>query len=613
MSQRPDPNRPVTEAAHPGAARLDELPTRALVELMNDEDARVAPAVRGELDAIAQAIDAIAARLCDGGRLFYVGAGTSGRLGVLDASECPPTFGTPPELVQGLIAGGEAALTRAREGAEDAEEPAREELRARGLAARDAVVGISASGTTPFVLAALGHARALGALTVALSCNRDTPLARAAAIAIAPVVGPEVVAGSTRLKAGTATKLVLNLLSTGVMVRLGRVQGHHMVDLRATNQKLRERAERMVAELCNVSRERARELLAAHGNSVRAAVAAEQGGAARSANGASAPAAALHGAASGWIAGVDGGGSKTAIALAAPVGSERAVAPLRLAQPCNFASDFEGALAAVEEALAVASAASDRPNAPLAALVVAAAGTGDPQLRARAIERLRARGVAERVALLHDAAPLLMASAPDAAGIALLSGTGSFAFGRDRAGATARAGGLGALLGDDGSAYELGRAALRAAARAADGRGAKLALVRAVFAAVGSEEARAIVRYAWEMRSPARIAELAPLVTQAADAGDPTAQRLVERAANELALMAKTVARALAWKGPLPLLLSGGVFDHAPTLRRGVVAALQGMGVAVEVLPVGDPALGALALARELQAGRLDAARWFPD
>lgn len=610
MSQRPDPNRPVTEAAHPGAARLDELPTRALVELMNDEDARVAPAVRGEIDAIAQAIDAIAARLRDGGRLFYVGAGTSGRLGVLDASECPPTFGTPPELVQGLIAGGEAALTRAREGAEDAEEPAREELRARGLTARDAVVGISASGTTPFVRAALDHARSIGALTIALTCNRDTPLARAAAIAIAPVVGPEVVAGSTRLKAGSATKLVLNLLSTGVMVRLGRVQGHHMVDLRATNQKLRERAERMVAELCNVSRERARELLAAHGNSVRAAVAAHGGAAA---NGGVAPAIARPPATAGWIAGIDGGGSKTAIALAAPVGSERAVAPLRLAQPCNFASDFEGALAAVEEALAVASAASDRPNAPLAALVVAAAGTGDPQLRARAIERLRARGLAERIALLHDAAPLLMASAPDAAAIALLSGTGSFAFGRDRAGATARAGGLGALLGDDGSAYELGRAALRAAARAADGRGAKLALVRSVFAAVGSEEARAIVRFAWELRTPARIAELAPLVTQAADAGDPTAQRLVERAANELALMAKTVARALAWKGRLPLLLSGGVFDHAPTLRRSVVAALQGMGVAVDVLPNGDAAQGALALARELQAGRLDAARWFPD
>ncbi|MBL8841084.1 MAG: N-acetylmuramic acid 6-phosphate etherase [Planctomycetes bacterium] len=610
MSQRPDPNRPVTEAAHPGAARLEELPTRALVELMNDEDARVAPAVRGELDAIAQAIDAIAARLRDGGRLFYVGAGTSGRLGVLDASECPPTFGTPPELVQGLIAGGEAALTRAREGAEDAEEPAREELRARGLAARDAVVGISASGTTPFVRAALDHARSVGALTVALSCNRDTPLARAAAIAIAPVVGPEVVAGSTRLKAGTATKLVLNLLSTGVMVRLGRVQGHYMVDLRATNQKLRERAERMVAELCSVSRERARELLAAHGNSVRAAVAAHGGAAA---SGGAAPGVARPPAAAGWIAGIDGGGSKTAIALAAPVGSERAVAPLRLAQPCNFASDFEGALAAVEEALAVASAASDRPSAPLAALVVAAAGTGDPQLRARAIERLRARGLAERVALLHDAAPLLTASAPDAAGVALLSGTGSFAFGRDRSGATARAGGLGALLGDDGSAYELGRAALRAAARAADGRGAKLALVRSVFAAVGSDEARAIVRYAWELRSPARIAELAPLVTQAADAGDPTAQRLVERAANELALMAKTVARALVWKGRLPLLLSGGVFDHAPTLRRSVVAALQGMGVAVDVLPNGDAAQGALALARELQAGRLDAARWFPD
>ncbi len=602
MSQRPDPNLPLTEKSHPAAAHLDAMPTRDLVLLMNDEDAHVAAAVRRELDSIAQAIDAIAARLRDGGRLLYVGAGTSGRLGVLDASECPPTFGTPPELVVGVIAGGHAALTRAQEGAEDDEEAARDALRALAVGAKDAVVGISASGATPYVLAALVHARSVGALAVALSCNPGTPLARVATLAITPVTGPEVVAGSTRLKAGSATKLVLNMLSTGVMVRLGRVQGNQMVDLKASNKKLIERSERMVEELGHVDREQARALLAAHGGSVRAALQAL------------APAAATARAANepGWLAGIDGGGSKTAIALAAPVGAERAVAPMRIAQPCNFATDFDGALQAVEEAIAVASATSDRPSGPLAAVVIAAAGTSDPLLRARACERLRARGLATQVELLHDAAPLLMASAPHATGVVVLSGTGSFAFARDLHGQAARAGGLGSLLGDDGSAYELGRFALRAAARAADGRGAKLALVRAVFAAIGSDDARAVVRYAWELRSPQRIAELAPLVTQAAEAGDPVAQQLVERAASELALMAKTVVRKLAWRGRVPLVLAGGVFDHAPALRRGVVAALQGMGVSADVLPSGDAALGALSLARELQAGRLDAAGWFP-
>lgn len=601
MSASHDPSRPITESANPAALHLDDLPTRELVALMNAEDAKVAPAVGLALDSIARAVDAIADRLRGGGRLLYFGAGTSGRLGVLDAAECPPTFGIAPEQVVGVIAGGSSALTRSQEGAEDEVEPARAKVRELAVDARDCVVGISASGRTPYVIAAIETARSAGAFTIALVCNPGSALAQTAELAIEVVPGPELVAGSTRLKAGTATKLVLNLLSTCAMVRLGRVQGHRMIDLRPTNQKLLERATQLVVELSGVGADAARAQLVAQGGSVRAAVDAL----ARNDSGSR--------ASLGFIAGIDGGGTKTVIALGAPIGRERSTGPVRIAQPCNLASDFEGALAAIGEAIDVSFAAAGEQRTRLAALVVAAAGSGEAATRARAADRLRAAGVAERIAIVHDAAPLLVAATRDAVGIVLISGTGSFCFGRDATGLAARAGGLGALLGDDGSAYELGRAALKAAARAADGRAAKLALVRAVFDAVGSSEARAIVRFSFDHSAPARIAELAPLVLAAADEGDPIAEKLVARAASELALMAKTVARRLSFgTAPVPLVLAGGVFDHSAGLRRRVVAALQEMGVATAVLPSGEAAVGALTLARNLLAGRMVEWNWFP-
>ncbi|MBM4013927.1 MAG: N-acetylmuramic acid 6-phosphate etherase, partial [Planctomycetes bacterium] len=352
MAEPRDPRQaapPPTEAAHPAAHDLESRPTADLIALMNEEDAKVAPAVAAAAPAIVRAIDAIAPRLRDGGRLLYLGAGTSGRLGVLDASECPPTFDTPPGLVVGVIAGGEGALTRAQEGAEDDRVAGAARVAELAIGPRDAVVGISASGRTPFVLAALEAARTAGAFTVALACNPGSPLAQAAELPIEVVVGPEVVAGSTRLKAGTATKLVLNQLSTGVMVRLGRVQGHRMVDLRPTNEKLRARAARMVAELARVDPATARGALE-RGGTVREAVAALQRGAG------AAPV-------SGWIAGIDGGGTKTAVALGAPIGADRALPTLRLAQPCNLATDLDGALRSIIDALELAFAAAREPRA----------------------------------------------------------------------------------------------------------------------------------------------------------------------------------------------------------------------------------------------------------
>ncbi|MFG2910481.1 N-acetylmuramic acid 6-phosphate etherase [Kitasatospora sp. NPDC048286] len=239
---------PATETIRPDWAVIDELPTVELLRLMNAEDRTVPVAVAGQLERIAAVVDAVAARMARGGRLVYAGAGTAGRLGVLDAVECPPTFGTDPALVVGLIAGGSPAVTAAAEGAEDRTDLAEADVAALALTPADTLVGISASGRTPYPLAAVRAARAAGALTVGLACNRGSALAAAAELGVEVEVGPEVLAGSTRLKAGTAQKLVLNLLSTAVMVRLGRTYGNLMVDLRATNDKLRDRARRIVAE-----------------------------------------------------------------------------------------------------------------------------------------------------------------------------------------------------------------------------------------------------------------------------------------------------------------------------------------------------------------------------
>ncbi len=263
----------VTEQRNPRTQQIDLADPLGIVDLMHDEDQRVPGAVATQREQIAAAISTAEAVFRAGGRLFYVGAGTSGRLGVLDASECPPTFGTDPEMVQGIIAGGPAALTSAQEGAEDRLDAAREDLDARGVRAGDFVVGIAASGTTPYVRVALEHAKSLGARTAIVACSPPPPATLAAAdIAIVAVTGPEVVTGSTRLKAGTATKLILNMITTGAMIRLGKTFGNLMVDLRATNDKLTDRSQRIVAEVCGIDRDAARALLDAAGGAVKLAI-----------------------------------------------------------------------------------------------------------------------------------------------------------------------------------------------------------------------------------------------------------------------------------------------------------------------------------------------------
>ncbi|WP_448886263.1 N-acetylmuramic acid 6-phosphate etherase [Citrobacter telavivensis] len=251
----------VSETRNPQTMDLDALSTLELVHRFNQQDTLVAEAVKATLPDVASAVDAAAEALKSGGRIIYMGAGTSGRLGVLDASECPPTFGVPHGLVVGLIAGGPGALLKAVEGAEDNAQLGEDDLIALNLTPQDLVVGLAASGRTPYVIGGLKYARKMGCITVAISCNPDSPIAQEADIAISPVVGPEALTGSTRMKSGTAQKLVLNMISTGAMVKFGKVYQNLMVDMKATNIKLMDRACRMVVEATGIARAEAQTLL----------------------------------------------------------------------------------------------------------------------------------------------------------------------------------------------------------------------------------------------------------------------------------------------------------------------------------------------------------------
>lgn len=261
-----------TEQNNPLSVAIDQMDPIQIAMLMNREDLKVVAAVERVLPEIARAIETVTERVQAGGRLIYIGAGTSGRLGVLDASECPPTFNTPPALVVGLIAGGHRALTNAIEGAEDNRQAGEEDLRGVELDAKDVVCGIATSGRTPYVLGGLAYARSLGAATLGVTCNEVSELTEVSDVLIAPVVGPEILSGSTRLKAGTATKMVLNMISTGTMIRIGKTYGNWMVDLRATNVKLKDRSIRIVSGITGLDRQRAESLLARCDGEVKTAI-----------------------------------------------------------------------------------------------------------------------------------------------------------------------------------------------------------------------------------------------------------------------------------------------------------------------------------------------------
>lgn len=263
---------PITEQENPKTANIDQASTLDALRLINDEDKLVATAVEKVLPDVAKAVDEMVKRLENGGRLFYIGTGTSGRLGVLDASEIPPTYGVSYDLVQGIIAGGYDALYKATEASEDNKEQGVEDLKARGVSAKDAVVGIAASGRTPYTIGAVEYAKSIGAFTACIVCNPDSAITKAVDIAIVPVVGPEAITGSTRMKAGTAQKLVLNMISTATMIRLGYVTGNRMTNMKAANEKLKDRSVRILVTETNLDENGAAELMEEAGNDLRVAL-----------------------------------------------------------------------------------------------------------------------------------------------------------------------------------------------------------------------------------------------------------------------------------------------------------------------------------------------------
>jgi N-acetylmuramic acid 6-phosphate etherase len=607
-----------TEARNPASTRLDELTAEEIVALMNREDATVAAAIGAQAERIARAVEVVADRLGRGGRLIYVGAGTSGRLGVLDATECPPTFQSPPGQVVGLIAGGPVALTQAVEGAEDRPELAEQDLAALNLSAKDVLVGIATSGRTPYVVGAVRYARQLGAFAVGLACNPGSDLEPEVDLAIIPVVGPEVLSGSTRLKAGTATKMVLNMISTGAMVRLGKTFGNLMVDLRATNTKLRARANRIVRTLTGLDTAAADELLAQCGWEVKTAIAAHLCGVPaddaraelRAAGGRVVavvgprlrPPAGSVPHRPDLVIGIDGGGSHT-LALLADAASGR-VLGRGTAGPSNIqAVGAEAGVRELRAAVDAAFAAAGLPRSRAGAVCLGLAGVGRPD----GLDLIRGwaerAGLADAVSVTTDAALLLAAGTPDGWGLAVIAGTGSIAVARAPSGEVGRAGGWGYLLGDDGSAFRLVQSALRACCQSVDRSGPPTVLVERFAARMGLSDPRdyvqAVYGGAWDRAS---LASLAPLVLEAAAAADGVAVRVLTEQAEELA---RTAAAATTNVGlpatDLPLALAGGLMLGSDDYRGKFLAALRRVGLSPgPVRLVDDPAVGAVILGRKL-------------
>jgi N-acetylmuramic acid 6-phosphate etherase len=615
-----------TEGRNPASTNVDELTPLEIVRLMNAEDAKVIPAVASQAEAIARGIEVIAERLSAGGRLVYAGAGTSGRLGVLDATECPPTFNAPAGQVIGLIAGGPAAITASVEGAEDHPEFAERDLAALVFSARDVLVGIATSGRTPYVLGAIAYARRLGAFTIGLSCNAESELIPEVDLAITPVVGPEVLSGSTRLKAGTATKLVLNMLTTGAMVRLGKSFGNLMVDLRATNNKLKARTNRIVrlltgldrqaadallgrcdyelktaliSFLADVAPDEARRRLGTASGQVRAALASNVDAASRRVY----PSGEMQTPLYQTVLGIDGGGTHT-VALLARLQSNQdgkwTVLGRGEAGPSNVqAVGAERAFQAVDDAVGKAFRAAELPRSPVQVAWLGLAGVGRPEDQDLVRRWALQRGFATNVEISADAPLLLAAGTPENWGIAVVAGTGSIAFARSPDGRTSRCGGWGYLFGDEGSGYALGIAALQAVARMSDGRGPDTLLAQSLLERLHLTQPQELIAaiYRGVLDRPA-LAALAPLVLQAAEAGDAVAGDIVQEGANHLALMIATCAVQLGLVQPYPLVLSGGLLLASASYRDRLLGALSTLEIDAEPVTLAhEPAEGAVRLA----------------
>jgi len=609
-----------TEARNPASANLDKLSSLEIVRLMNAEDAKIAGAIALHAEAIARAIDVIAKQLAAGGRLVYVGAGTSGRLGILDATECPPTFNSPPGQVIGLIAGGPRAVTQAVEGAEDHPEFAEVDLQAINLQSIDVVCGIASSGRTPYVLGAIGYAKRIDAFTIGLSCNEASELDKTVDLALTIPVGPEVLSGSTRLKAGTATKLVLNMLTTGAMIRLGKTYGNLMVDLRATNVKLKARTNRIVRQLTGLDHDAAAMLLELCGGELKTALVVQQANvdpneARRRLNDAGGQISKVldsfvtpsadQTVADDLCIGIDGGGSKATALLAKRTDARWEIIGRGDAGPSNLQTVGDRALTALDDAVRAAFNSARVRRQTVASACMGLAGADRPGERSRLLKWAVSVRIARKVEVTNDAALLLAAGTPHGWGVAVVAGTGSIAIARNEEGQLLRAGGWGPLLGDEGSAYQIVLAGLQAVVARADGRGSPTVLTERFLAALGIDSPQALIPKVYgELDRPA-LAALAHIVIQAADDRDVAASHIVDSMSTLLAGTAKLAAqRAFGEINNLPLALAGGLFTSFPSYRARFLNALTARGIEASPLTiVTDPAEGALRLAQQLTQG----------
>lgn len=616
-----------TEQANPKSADIDNISTLELLKIVNDEDALVHVAVRKELDWIAKAIDQIYPRMLAGGRLIYVGCGTSGRLGVVDASECPPTYSTSPDQVIGWMAGGDAAIRKAAEGVEDSFEKGDHDMYQFSITEKDTLVGIAASGRTPYVLGAVAHAKKLNALTIGLAFNKGIPLENAVDIMIAPVCGPEVITGSTRMKAGTATKLVLNMLSTGVMIKLGKTLGNLMVDVKASNEKLRARSRRIVKmamgdkgylpgsmdlvimgdnEIDQLMQEchgqlklsilvcmtgldvpMAVDLLEKHNNILRSALQDYKRSAVISDVSKNVSLSKAQ-----YLA-IDCGGSKMA---AVSLDKSGDVVGQAVIPSTNFATTpLSVFISRLQKVAGLACGCSSSSLPDFEAIWIGSAGCDAPesqkQLKRELTTVITVRD-AVNIRVTNDV-DLLASGLAGKEGVVLIAGTGSIAVRYSVSSERIkRSGGLGYLVGDEGSGWDIGLAAIRHVGTVIDHRCSPSILSNRIISQMSCTDSLQFTERIYsgdEAIRKARIVHLAQAVLASSQEGCAISAEILTRAASQLAQTAKYVARS----GDT-LVLGGGLLTGASEYQARVIQNLSELGISFDnVIPVENVALSA--------------------
>ena len=569
-----------TEKRNPKTVHIDNMTTGEMIAVINEENRRAFEAVEEAKDAVAAAVDAVSSALGRGGRMFYVGAGTSGRLGVVDASECPPTFGVSEDTVVGVIAGGRDAMFAAGEKEEDSEEQGGADLTANGAKRGDAVVGISAAGSAPYVIGALKKAKELGCVTVALTSNEGAPISALADISIVTRTGAEVITGSTRMKAGTAQKLVLNTLSTCAMVKTGKVYENLMINLKPSNEKLRLRMIGITAQLSGVTEARAQELLEENGWEIRRAVSAARAAEENEEKRAPEDKPTVY-------LGVDGGGTKTDLALC---GEDGRLICRVTRSGCNpTVCGMERTLEVLDEGMT----ALGIDGYTLAGAFLGIAGCPDEQRKNALTAAFSRRFPGVPVGADADILNVICLTEHRENCVAAICGTGSVAFAVS-GGKTFRVGGWGPLFDNAGSGCDLGRDAVRAVLAEQDGFGEHTLLTGMLKEKLGECIFDGAARIASDDQQ--KIASFAPLVFEAERAGDRVAAEILERSFSRLAFLINTASRLYGCKPHV--VLSGGVTAHEDAVRKYLCPHLDA-GL-ILTIPRVDPVFGALAKAMEL-------------